>query len=327
MKMAPSIYLSIGLAILYAATADAQLSQSFYAKSCPGGVQAVANVVSAAVRSDRRNAAGLLRLHFHDCFVNGCDGSVLLSSTPGNKAEKDAPPNLSLQGFGIIDQAKAAIERTCPGVFSCSDILALAARDAIATIGGPSWSVPLGRRDGTISRASAASSNLPGDGFSFRQLLQNFNSKGLSQSDLIVLSGAHTIGLTHCSKVTPRIYNFPRSASGADPYLNTTYVREKRGVCPNSASSANKFVALDSSKGGQTFDINYFTNVLDHKAIFKSDDALISTSSGLKQVLDLVRSPSSKFFSQFGLAMQKMGRIQVLTGSQGEIRKVCSKKN
>lgn len=70
MKMAPSIYLSIGLAILYAATADAQLSQSFYAKSCPGGVQAVANVVSAAVRSDRRNAAGLLRLHFHDCFVN-----------------------------------------------------------------------------------------------------------------------------------------------------------------------------------------------------------------------------------------------------------------
>ncbi|OAE34377.1 hypothetical protein AXG93_1054s1640 [Marchantia polymorpha subsp. ruderalis] len=112
---------------------DAQLSQSFYAKSCPGGVQAVANVVSAAVRSDRRNAAGLLRLHFHDCFVNGCDGSVLLSSTPGNKAEKDAPPNLSLQGFGIIDQAKAALERTCPGVFSCSDILALAARDAIAT--------------------------------------------------------------------------------------------------------------------------------------------------------------------------------------------------
>ncbi|OAE34376.1 hypothetical protein AXG93_1054s1630 [Marchantia polymorpha subsp. ruderalis] len=187
--MTSPIYLSIGLAILYAATADAQLSQSFYAKSCPGGVQAVANVVSAAVRS------------------------------------------------------------------------------------------------------------------------------------------AHTIGLTHCSKVTPRIYNFPRSASGADPYLNTTYVTEKRGVCPNSASSANKFVALDSSKGGQTFDINYFTNVLDHKAIFKSDDALISTSSGLKQVLDLVRSPSSKFFSQFGLAMQKMGRIQVLTGSQGEIRKVCSKKN
>ncbi|OAE18721.1 hypothetical protein AXG93_4846s1120 [Marchantia polymorpha subsp. ruderalis] len=272
--MASSIYLFMGLAILYAATADAQLFQSFYAKSCPGGVQAVANL--------------------------GCDGSVLLASTPGNKAEKDAPSNLSLQGFGIIDQAKAALERTCPGVFSCSDILALAARDAISTIGGPSWTVPLGRRDGTISRASAASSNLPGDGFSFRQLLQNFNSKGLSQSDLIVLSGAHTIGLTHCSEVTPRIYNFPRSASGADPYVNITYVTEKRGVCPNSASSANKFVTLDSSKGGQTFDINYFTNVLDHKAIFKSDDALISTSSGLKQVLDLVRSPSSKFSANSG---------------------------
>ncbi|BBN10404.1 peroxidase [Marchantia polymorpha subsp. ruderalis] len=326
-KLSSSVLLFIGLAVLYAAIADAQLSESFYSKSCPGGVAAVANVVNTAVRNDRRNAAGLLRLHFHDCFVRGCDASVLLFSTASSKAEKDAPPNLSLQGFSIIDQAKAALEKTCPGVFSCSDILALAARDAISVIGGPQWKVPLGRRDGVVSLATEANSNLPSDKSSFSGLVSNFAKKGLSESDMVVLSGAHTIGLTVCKSVTPRIYNFAGSVNGADPYLNSTFVTEKRGLCPNNKSSANKFIAIDSTKGGQSFDKNYYSNVFAHKAIFKSDDALISTSSGRTKVLDIIRSPQSKFFSQFGLAMEKMGRIGVLTGSQGQIRKTCSKKN
>lgn len=78
-KLSSSVLLFIGLAVLYAAIADAQLSESFYSKSCPGGVAAVANVVNTAVRNDRRNAAGLLRLHFHDCFVRV--GYILLSLT------------------------------------------------------------------------------------------------------------------------------------------------------------------------------------------------------------------------------------------------------
>ncbi|KAL3679128.1 hypothetical protein R1sor_022084 [Riccia sorocarpa] len=59
--------LFVGVALLLLASASAQLSESFYATSCPGGVQAVANVVTAAVKADKRFAAGLL--HFHDCFI------------------------------------------------------------------------------------------------------------------------------------------------------------------------------------------------------------------------------------------------------------------
>lgn len=71
------------------------------------------------------------------CDVNmlslqGCDASILLDSTAKNTAEKEAVPNLSLGGFDVIDEIKTQLEKTCPGVVSCADILALVARDSVS---------------------------------------------------------------------------------------------------------------------------------------------------------------------------------------------------
>lgn len=68
-------------------------------------------------------------------MVKGCDASVLISSKPGHKelAEKDAEDNkeLAVEAFDSVNKAKALVESKCPGVVSCADILAMAARDFV----------------------------------------------------------------------------------------------------------------------------------------------------------------------------------------------------
>ena len=103
----------------------------FYARTCPRAEKIVRSTVEKHFRSNPRIAPGLLRMHFHDCFVQGCDGSVLITG-PGT--ERSAPPNSATPGYEVIDDAKTQLEAACPGVVSCADILALATRDSVVVV-------------------------------------------------------------------------------------------------------------------------------------------------------------------------------------------------
>ncbi|KAA8542999.1 hypothetical protein F0562_021506 [Nyssa sinensis] len=154
----------------------------------------------------------------------GCDASVLLDSTPGKPAEKDHPANNpSLRGFEVIDEAKAQIEARCPKTVSCSDIIAFAARDSGFKVGGINYAVPAGSRDGHVSLSDDVAQNLPPPFFNAKQLEDNFSRKGLSRDEMVTLSGAHSIGVSHCSSFSNRLYSF-NATHPQDPSMDPKYV-------------------------------------------------------------------------------------------------------
>ncbi|XP_057836534.2 peroxidase 3 [Cryptomeria japonica] len=299
------------------------LKLGFYTTTCPKAEGIVLDVAKNHISLAPELAASLIRMHFHDCFVRGCDGSVLLNSSNGN-AEKDAIPNQTLRGFSLIDKAKAAIEKQCPGVVSCADILALIARDAhLVAHGGPEWNVPTGRRDGRISNSSEALANIPFPTFNFSQLSASFASKGLNNKDLVLLSGAHTIGIAHCGPpFSNRLYNFSGKGD-SDPSMDKNYVANlKKNKC-KTPSDNTTIIEMDPGSF-RTFDLSYYQRVKQRRGLFQSDAALLTDSASKSYIENQLLKSKNEFFTEFAKSMEKMGQIGVLTGSAGEIRRQCS---
>ncbi|KAK1592430.1 hypothetical protein Q3G72_024844 [Acer saccharum] len=297
-----------------------ELKNQFYKESCPEAEDIVQDIIWKRVSTNSTLPAKFLRMHFHDCFVRGCDASILLDSTAHNKAEKAAVPNLSLGGFDVIDEVKTHLEKTCPGIVSCADIVALAARDSVSFQFKKSmWEVLTGRRDGRISLASQALANIPSPFFNFTTLKQSFANKGLSLYDLVVLSGGHTIGVGHCNFFSNRLYNFT-GKGGQDPSLNSKYAAFLKTKCRSLAD--NKTIVPMDPGSPLSFDSNYFKILKQNEGMFQSDAALLTDESSSHMVDELVDSET--FFTEFAQSMVRMGAIGVLTGSSGEIRKKCS---
>ncbi|EPS59568.1 hypothetical protein M569_15235, partial [Genlisea aurea] len=303
-------------ALLYlSGSSSAQLSVDYYCDSCPDLFATVRSVVESAVQAEARIGASLLRLFFHDCFVNGCDGSVLLDDTPSFRGEKGALPNLnSARGFDVVDRIKSAVENVCPGVVSCADILAVASRDSVGILGGPSWDVKLGRRDARTASITAANTSIPPPTSNLNALISSFSSKGLSLNDLVVLSGSHTIGQARCTSFRTRIYN--------ETNIAQDFAQLRRNGCPRPAGVGDGNLAPLDLQTPTRFDNNYYKNLLSKKGLLHSDQELFNGGAAdwiVKKYLD----DKDGFFRDFAAALIKMGDISPLTGSAGEIRTNC----
>ncbi|WCJ25043.1 Peroxidase superfamily protein [Euphorbia peplus] len=301
------------------------LYPQFYYHSCPQAQHIVRSVVAKAVAEEARMAASLLRLHFHDCFVKGCDGSVLLDSSKDFITEKLSNPNRhSARGFEVIDEIKAALEKECPQTVSCADILALAARDSTVLAGGPSWEVPLGRRDSKSASLSGSNNNIPAPNNTFQTLLTKFKLQGLNLVDLVALSGSHTIGMARCTSFRQRLYN--QSGNGKPDFtLDQSYAGHLKTRCPRSGGDQNLFF-LDFATPIK-FDNFYFKNLLASKGLLSSDQVLLTKNEASMELVKKYAENNQLFFEQFAKSMVSMGNISPLTGSRGEIRKSCRKVN
>ncbi|KAJ6680326.1 PEROXIDASE 72-RELATED [Salix purpurea] len=276
------------LPLLASSFCSAQLSANFYASSCPNLQTIVRNAMTTAVNGQPRLGASILRLFFHDCFVNGCDGSILLDDTATFTGEKNANPNRnSARGFEVIDTIKTRVEAACNATVSCADILALSARDGVVLLGGPSWTVPLGRRDARTASQSAANNQIPSPASSLATLI------------------------SMCTTFRNRIYN--------DTNINAAFATTRRAGCPASGGDA-RLAPLDNTQ--TRFDNNYYTNLVAQRGLLHSDQELFN--GGSQDALVRTYSTNGATFARdFAAAMVRMGNISPLTGTNGEIRRNC----
>ncbi|KAI3995976.1 hypothetical protein MKX01_037473 [Papaver californicum] len=285
------------------------LQFDFYRTSCPNAENIVRSTVLQLYINQSTVAPALVRLLFHDCFIMGCDASVLLNSTNGQEAEKDVLPNQSLKGFDVVDKIKSSVESVCPGVVSCSDILVLAARDSVALSGGPFYPVPTGRRDSVVSYPEIAKMELPAPDDDLSVILMKFFSRNFNEQETVSLLGAHSIGAVHCNFITERLFNF-------FGFLNTMIAK-----CRDQGA----FIDLKNEgvpeKG---FGTHYFQGLVQNKSVLRSDQQFMSE----ERTASWVRAYASNnflFSKDFSNAMLKLSNSGVLTGPLlGEIRVNCS---
>ncbi|KAH0775226.1 hypothetical protein KY290_012363 [Solanum tuberosum] len=242
----------------------------------------------------------LLRLHFHDCGVRGCDASILIDSDSSKNqiSEKDSAPNLTVR-----------------------DIVTLATRDAVALAGGPKYTIPTGRRDGLVSNSSV---DLPGPTQPVSEILRFFRTIGLNKFDMVTLLGAHTVGVAHCSFFQSRVSDF-RGTGRPDPTMDPELVKKLFKLCNTSkpATTLNDVprTFLDQNTSF-IVDNQYYNQILKKKGILKIDQELALDKLSAPIVARFANNGNA-FRKSFTKSMVKMGNINVLVGDDGEIRKNC----
>ncbi|XP_051135924.1 peroxidase 7 [Andrographis paniculata] len=297
---------------------DDSLSFSYYHSSCPKLEKIIHNKLHQWFKNDSTLAPALIRLHFHDCSLRGCDASVLLDHAG---SERTAVASKSLRGFEVIDDIKAELEKHCPRTVSCADILTAAARDATVAAGGPFWQVPYGRKDGRVSRADEANA-VPMSGHErVTDMIELFQSKGLSILDLVALLGAHTIGRSTCGALQHRLFNC-NGTGKPDPTVNPKYLNFLRRKC----RWASEYVELDA-RTPEDFDNQYYKNLEKKMGLLSSDQMLYSDSRTGPLVNAFANQPEL-FRHQFTASMIKLGNIlEYSDEDDGEVRLNCNRVN
>ncbi|XP_010445027.1 PREDICTED: peroxidase 46-like [Camelina sativa] len=182
-----------------------------------------------------------------------------------------------------------------------------------------------GRRDGRVSMAANVRPNIIDTDFSLDQMIDAFSSKGLSIQDLVVLSGAHTIGASHCNAFNGR---FKQGSKGSleliDASLDKSYAETLMNKCSSSESSS--LTVSNDPETSSTFDNQYYRNLETHKGLIQTDSALMDDDRTRKMV-EALASDEEIFFHRWSESFVKLSMVGVRVGEDGEIRRTCSAVN
>ncbi|KVH89614.1 heme peroxidase [Cynara cardunculus var. scolymus] len=195
---------------------DSGLVLNFYKDSCPQAEDIIKEQVKLLYKRHKNTAFSWLRNIFHDCGVESCDASLLLDSTRRSLSEKETDRSFGLRNFRYLETIKEAVERECPGVVSCADILVLSGREGIVALGGPYIPLKTGRRDGRKSRADVLEQYLPDHNESMSVVLERFKNIGIDTPGVVALLDAIP---------DPKAVQYVRNDRGTPMILDNNYYR------------------------------------------------------------------------------------------------------
>lgn len=116
------------------------------------------------------------------------------------------------------------------------------------------------------------------------------------------------------------MYNFTGKGD-TDPTLDPNYVVHLKRKC----QPGDTTTLVDMDPGSfRTFDGDYYTLVAKRRGLFQSDAALLEDTETKSYVKLQANTYGSTFAKDFAESMVNMGKIGVLTGKAGEIRKHCA---
>ncbi|KAF8686741.1 hypothetical protein HU200_043580 [Digitaria exilis] len=264
-------------------------------------------------RRTSRKGAALVRLFFHDCWVKGCDASVLLNPSSKNPyPEKVAGSNIGLRAFDVIDKIKARLEAVYPGVVSCADILAFAARDATRYLsdGHIDYACPRAASTASSRAPRTPTDTLPSSTGSFPDLKKNFATRASTVEE--------------ARRPLRRALHRRR---------NTTL--RSRTVSPRLKARSTPSTRRPSGTQPRTKSRTVANDIRDEKLLLQEDAGVLFKSDWgaphrrvRPQQAQGVQGQAKEWDSDFADAMVKLGKLLPAEG-EGllEIRKKCSAVN
>ncbi|KAG8079225.1 hypothetical protein GUJ93_ZPchr0007g3740 [Zizania palustris] len=283
-----------------ATAAGSELRLNFYLHSCPR-----AEIVREQVR----------RLYEEH-------GNTAVSwTTAAAVSEQASHRSFGMRNFKYIATIKAALERECPATVSCADVLALAARDGVAMLGGPS-PLPMrtGRRDSRESYYGVVEHYIPNHNDSVSTVLSRFAAMGVEVEGAVALLGAHSVGRVHCFNLVGRLY------PTVDGSMEAAYGKYLRGRCPEAEAAEDTrevVYARNDRKTPMLLDNMYYRNLIAGRGLLLVDQRLASDPRTAPYVRRMA-ADNAYFHHRFAAALLTMSENAPLTGAQGEVRKHCS---
>ncbi|KAK6912051.1 hem peroxidase [Dillenia turbinata] len=283
------------------------LELHFYANRCPNAEMIVKQELRRSMLNDTSTAAALLRLAFHDCQVNVCDASILLKNTDGTTNEIGSDKNFGIRKLNIIHEIKSLIEKICPQIVSCADIIQLAAREAIFLTGGPYVQVLTGRRDSVFASEESADKELPTADISVEEFIDIFQQKNINLE-----AGSHTLGIGHCRNFVNRL------KQGTNPTMSPYFGLMLKKICSDPSLTDIAFATNDATT--LSFDNQYFLDILNGRGLLKIDSDIAGDPRTRPYVIQF-GSNGQLFFQKFASGFLKLSSYKVLEGEEGEIRR------